>query len=312
MKKNFNLAVIILAIICFYTPSEAFGADEFVIPSSDTEKISVPDIASLDLKTIEIAKNEIYARRGLIFQFPEVNDYFKKKSWYKPDKNFKKDGLNYFEASNVRLLEGILRNPALLKQAKRVESEDVKLPPAKSADVAVVPEKITANETDKILQNLIKSLESKDASPTSEELKARVQAAGVTKPKPAAANTKGDTIVATARSMIGKPYRMGGTSPQTGFDCSGFVLWVYSQHGIKIARASTGQRHDGIKISAKDMKPGDIVVVKNRRGRDSPNGYHTGIYVGGGAMIHAPGRGRRVLQIKLTHMNVVEGRRVTK
>lgn len=94
------------------------------------------------------------------------------------------------------------------------------------------------------------------------------------------ANTKG--LVEVAYSLVGKPYVSGANGPY-GFDCSGFVQYVYSRVGISISRSSTTQIHDGVGISYSNMQPGDILSWGYN------NGYptHSALYVGNGQMIHA-------------------------
>lgn len=86
-----------------------------------------------------------------------------------------------------------------------------------------------------------------------------------------------DEIVKIAKSKAGVPYVWAGTSPDTGWDCSGYVQWVFAQAGVKLPRVSqwVGQE----KISFEDALPGDLVVQNN--------GTHVGIYLGNGRMISA-------------------------
>ena len=94
-------------------------------------------------------------------------------------------------------------------------------------------------------------------------------------------------VIANAKSLIGTPYRYGGNTPATGFDCSGFVSYVYRQQGIKLPRSSAAQ-FAYLPAVANPM-PGDLVYFR-RGGRIN----HAAIYLGNGNMIHSPQSGSRV------------------
>ena len=94
-----------------------------------------------------------------------------------------------------------------------------------------------------------------------------------------------------AQDAVGTPYRYGGASPQTGFDCSGLVAHVYEQAwGMALPRSTEGQRHVGYAVKRAQLLPGDLVFY-NTRGRPYS---HVGIYLGEGNFVHAPRRGQRV------------------
>lgn len=104
-------------------------------------------------------------------------------------------------------------------------------------------------------------------------------------------------IIEAARANIGVPYRFGGTSPATGFDCSGLVCWSYQQVGIQLPRSARDQIMFGTKVERQeDLKPGDIVVFKGTRGR---TGWHSGIYTGEGKFVHSPSTGKTVTESRL-------------
>lgn len=88
---------------------------------------------------------------------------------------------------------------------------------------------------------------------------------------------KGAEIVKIAKAHLGVPYVWGGVSPVEGWDCSGYVQWVFAQAGIKLPRVS--QWVNQTKIDPKDAQPGDLVV--------QDNGTHVGIYIGNGMMYSA-------------------------
>ncbi|MDO5745815.1 MAG: NlpC/P60 family protein [Micrococcaceae bacterium] len=85
-------------------------------------------------------------------------------------------------------------------------------------------------------------------------------------------------IAATAAKYVGAPYVWGGGSP-SGWDCSGFVAYVYKQHGINIARGTSAIRGSGQFVRTGSPKPGDLVFQNG--------GGHVGIYLGGGKMVGA-------------------------
>jgi cell wall-associated NlpC family hydrolase len=91
------------------------------------------------------------------------------------------------------------------------------------------------------------------------------------------AQAKGAEIVKIAKAHLGVPYVWGGVSPVDGWDCSGYVQWVFGQAGIKLPRVS--QWVNETKIDPKDAQPGDLVV--------QDNGTHVGIYIGDGMMYSA-------------------------
>ena len=105
------------------------------------------------------------------------------------------------------------------------------------------------------------------------------------------ASTAGEKIVAAAKNYLGVRYVYGGTSP-SGFDCSGFVYYVFRQCGYTITRTATAQSYDGKLVARADMQPGDIIIFYN--GAKSAIG-HAGIYIGNNQFIHASSGGGRVM-----------------
>ena len=97
------------------------------------------------------------------------------------------------------------------------------------------------------------------------------------------------TIIRTAHSLRGTPYLAGGTTPK-GFDCSGFVMYVYNKAGITVPRRTDQQYANGRKISLSNTNPGDLVFFQTTSRRIS----HVGIYVRDGVFIHAPSSGKYV------------------
>ena len=99
-------------------------------------------------------------------------------------------------------------------------------------------------------------------------------------------------VLPTAEKYLGVPYRWGGTSPRTGFDCSGFVQYVFAKHGARLPRTARQQASSGQRLRPvwSALRPGDLVMFAER-GRGIS---HVAIYVGRRRIIHATSSGRRV------------------
>ncbi len=100
---------------------------------------------------------------------------------------------------------------------------------------------------------------------------------------PAGATTDGYALSSTALSLRGAPYRNGGIDPN-GFDCSGFVRYVYQQHGVPMPRAVREQFQVGINVERDRLEAGDLVFFSTV----APGASHVGIMIGGDQFIHAP------------------------
>lgn len=111
-----------------------------------------------------------------------------------------------------------------------------------------------------------------------------------------AANRKSvNRVMGTAFSQVGNTYRRGGTKPETGFDCSGFVGWVYGQYNVRLPRSS-GDMMAALDnpVPRKDLRPGDLVFF-GRKKRIT----HVGIYTGNNKYIHSPSSGKPVQESSL-------------
>jgi cell wall-associated NlpC family hydrolase len=104
----------------------------------------------------------------------------------------------------------------------------------------------------------------------------------VTEP-PVAAVSMHPAVISLALSLQGTPYRNGGSDP-SGFDCSGFVQWVFAQQGLALPREVKDQYRAGSEIDSDDILPGDLVFFETV----SSGASHVGIALGGGEFVHAP------------------------
>ena len=120
--------------------------------------------------------------------------------------------------------------------------------------------------------------------------------------------TLGERAARIALRAVGVPYRWGGTSPSSGFDCSGLVYWAYGKLGVQVPHSSYALAEIGRHIGRPHLKPGDVLVF---------SGYgHVGLYVGRGRMVHAPHSGSLVEVVRLARSGygsrLVTARRVTR
>jgi cell wall-associated NlpC family hydrolase len=107
-------------------------------------------------------------------------------------------------------------------------------------------------------------------------------------------------VVGIAMRYLGTPYVWGGASP-SGFDCSGFTMYVYAQVGVSLPHSSYAQYGMGVPVSQSDLQPGDLVFFYGLG--------HVGIYIGGGQYIHAPHTGD-VVKISSIGSGYVGARRI--
>jgi peptidoglycan DL-endopeptidase CwlO len=103
--------------------------------------------------------------------------------------------------------------------------------------------------------------------------------------------TLGQRVAALAVREVGVPYRWGGMSPTSGFDCSGLVYWAYARLGVDVPHSSYALYSLGRPVARSRMKPGDLLFFYSLG--------HVGIYLGRGQMVHAPHTGARVQVVSL-------------
>lgn len=93
-----------------------------------------------------------------------------------------------------------------------------------------------------------------------------------------------------ATRYVGAPYRWGGSSP-SGFDCSGLVSYSFTRVGITLPRTVAEQFQEGVRVSRRELRPGDVVFFDGLR--------HNGIYIGNGRFVHAARSARAVMVSRL-------------
>jgi peptidoglycan DL-endopeptidase CwlO len=122
-------------------------------------------------------------------------------------------------------------------------------------------------------------------------------------PKPAL----GERAATVALTAVGVPYRWGGASPASGFDCSGLVYWSYGRLGVALPHSSYAQYGLGRPVPHSRMQPGDLLFFSGLG--------HVGMYIGEGRMVHAPHSGRLVEVVRVGRSSygsrIVGVRRIT-
>jgi len=100
---------------------------------------------------------------------------------------------------------------------------------------------------------------------------------------PPPSSGRGTEVVAISMGYLGIPYKWGGASPSTGFDCSGFTMYVFAQVGVSLPHYAAAQFGMGVAVSQDQLEPGDLVFFRGLG--------HMGMYIGGGNYIHSPQTG---------------------
>ncbi len=123
---------------------------------------------------------------------------------------------------------------------------------------------------------------------TEEDLKELEEAA-----KEEQASEEAQKLISLALSYVGSSYVFGGTSPNTGFDCSGFTYYIYGQFGYSLNRVADDQAANGTAVEYANLQPGDLILFSNTYS-SSDWITHVGIYIGDGKMVHAANTKRGV------------------
>lgn len=228
------------------------------------------------------------------------------------------DGGVFFPVNDEPILGVVSEKSIKLRNYPSTDTSDVITGLKEGAEVEVLSRwenwyKVeTAGKTTGWLRNDLITLENIGSTENMSALiSSREKAIPLERPKEVV--PKGQQIANYARKFFGVKYVWGGTTPK-GFDCSGLVQYVYRQFGVRLARVSSEQATQGIKVSKSELRPGDLVFFDTNGGRGSIS--HVGIYAGDGKFIEAAS-GYSSSKVKITDMtsgyysqNYVTARRV--
>lgn len=117
--------------------------------------------------------------------------------------------------------------------------------------------------------------------------------------------TGSSSLISNAAQFIGVPYVWGGSTPSSGFDCSGLVAYAANMAGISLPRTAKEQSQVGSYVSVSDLQAGDLVFWGG-----VGSAYHVGIYIGGGQYIHAPKPGENVKVGSVAYFSPSFGKRL--
>ncbi|MFF3025245.1 NlpC/P60 family protein [Gottfriedia sp. NPDC057948] len=247
--------------------STLFQADENIIKEQKSEQAEV-----VKEKQLVDQKKEslVTAKEDLVAQQSELS-----KSQAEKQKS-----LNTAEA-NLKLAVKELENAKEDERVQRLEQQSLELAALSSDDeendsVSTPATKSSSNSDSKSSSNSSSNSDSKPKSDSNNDDSAAT----------------GNSLVDYALQFQGVPYVFGGTSP-SGFDCSGFIWYVYSHNGYGISRGNVKTYwSNATKISS--PQPGDLVFLQNTY-IDGPS--HMGIYIGGNKMVHAGSKGISVISL---------------
>jgi peptidoglycan DL-endopeptidase CwlO len=178
-------------------------------------------------------------------------------------------------AERQRLLGSVRAEIARLQAQERARQAELERQ-ARAALAAQRRTIVAAAERDGAQQEAHQHDSDPVAAPSSEPSSPPVAA-------PPADASRGAQVVAIAMRYLGVPYKWGGASPSTGFDCSGLTMYVYAQIGISLPHYAAAQYQMGVAVSRDQLQPGDLVFYRGLG--------HMGMYIGGGNYIHAPQTG---------------------
>ena len=176
----------------------------------------------------------------------------------------------------------IVNNPAKNPAVASSSSQQAQTSSASSQQAVPAPQTQTANNNNHQVAQSNNNQQQNNNNNQAAQASSQTQQSSTTR------TGSGNNVVSFAESLIGVPYVYGGTTP-SGFDCSGFVQYVYGHFGVNLPRTTTQQENCGTQIPVSQAQPGDLYFWGNKG-----SAYHVAICIGNGKYIAAPEPGQSV------------------
>ena len=176
----------------------------------------------------------------------------------------------------------IVNNPTKNPAAASSSSQQAQASSASSQQAVPAPQTQTANNNNHQVAQSNNNQQQNNNNNQAAQASSQTQQSSTTR------TGSGNNVVSFAESLIGVPYVYGGTTP-SGFDCSGFVQYVYGHFGVNLPRTTTQQENCGTQIPVSQAQPGDLYFWGNKGST-----YHVAICIGNGKYIAAPEPGQSV------------------
>ncbi len=182
-------------------------------------------------------------------------------------------------------------NEAIAREAEEAAEAQAAAEAAAAAAAAQTSSSSSSSSQSSASQQTVTQETTSSQSSASQETTTQATTTSQETVAPSYNSSSSSSIVSVAEQYLGVPYVWGGTSP-SGFDCSGFVQYVFRQCGYSISRVASAQYSNGTYVSYANLQPGDLVFFE--RTYSTSGISHVGIYIGGGQFIHAASSGVKI------------------
>ena len=307
-KTRLTTSILLGVTAVGFMPIQAFATPQIDESLSNQEKIQVLDSEIINTATsLDELETSIKTKEDLLNS--QYNELVKTAENYQKQKdNVNNSANNSVRGNSLKMIDNLLgsksiseffQNLELSKQIVKDNNRAIKQLSQKQEDLAIQQNEIKGELSELAKEKEALKVQKEELEKKKEEVQAeinrlielesaRVATANVQSyvqppliDKEASESAK--TVISKAYQYLGTPYVWGGTSPN-GFDCSGYMQYIYKSVGVSLPRVSQAQQNAGRRVSISDIQPGDLVFWGNPA-------HHVGMYIGNGQYIHAPQTG---------------------